>query len=119
MYALPGVAQQESTFNQIIYSTLAVVLAVVGLFFSLLTIERLALYGVLKAIGASDRRLFAGIVVQATTVSVVAFAVGSVLALAAVAGLPAEVPVQLTGARVLSTFVGLDRKSTRLNSSHT
>ncbi len=51
--ALPGVKQQRDTFNQIIYSTLVVVLAVVGLFFSLLTLERLGLYGVLKAIGAS------------------------------------------------------------------
>lgn len=107
VYALPGVRQQESTFNQIIYSTLVVVLAVVGLFFSLLTIERLALYGVLKAIGASDRRLLAGIVVQAAFVTVVAYVAGVLLALLAVAGLPGGVPLQLTTGRFVSTFVGL------------
>ena len=105
--ALPGVKQQRDTFNQIIYSTLVVVFAVVGLFFSLLTLERLGLYGVLKAIGASTRRLFIGVVQQAVIVAVTAFVMGSLLAMAAAAVLPARVPLQLTPARFLSTFVGL------------
>jgi putative ABC transport system permease protein len=105
--ALPGVQQQRSTFNQIIYSTFVVVLAVVGLFFSLLTLERLGLYGVLKAIGASSRRLFAGVVLQALIVAMVAFVVGALLALAAAAALPAKVPLQLTPSRFITTFVGL------------
>ena len=106
--ALPGVKQQRDTFNQIIYSTLVVVLAVVGLFFSLLTLERLGLYGVLKAIGASSRRLFTGVVLQAVIVAIVAFVVGL-----AAGGrgrrprCPPAVPLQLTPARFLSTFVGL------------
>ncbi len=105
--ALPGVEQQESTFNQIIYSTLVVVLAVVGLFFSLLTLERTGIYGVLKAIGASTRRLLAGVVLQAVVVAAVAFVVGSLLALAAGAALPANVPLQLTPGRFAFTFLGL------------
>ena len=105
--SLPGVRQQGQTFNQIIGSTLAVVLAVVALFFSLLTIERMALYGVLKAIGASGRRLFAGVVVQAVVVALIAFAVGSALAFGAAASLPAKVPLQLTSSRFVFTFVGI------------
>jgi putative ABC transport system permease protein len=105
--ALPGVKQQRATFNQIIYSTLVVVLAVVGLFFSLLTLERLGLYGVLKAIGASTRRLFFGVVLQAVIVAVIAFVIGALLALAAAAALPAAVPLQLTSSRFISTFIGL------------
>ena len=105
--ALPGVEQQESTFNQIIYSTLVVVLAVVGLFFSLLTLERLGLYGVLKAIGASSGRLFVGVVVQAVVVSTVAFVAGSLLAIGAAAALPASLPLQLEPSRFVFTFVAL------------
>jgi putative ABC transport system permease protein len=105
--ALPGVRQQGQTFNQIIGSTLAVVLAVVALFFSLLTIERTAMYGVLKAIGASGRRLFAGVVVQAIVVAVIAFVAGSALAFGAAASLPAKVPLQLTTSRFVFTFVGI------------
>jgi putative ABC transport system permease protein len=105
--ALPGVKEQRTTFNQIIYSTLVVVLAIVGLFFSLLTIERIGLYGVLKAIGASSRRLFGGLTAQAVAVAAVAFAAGSLLALALALALPAEVPLQLTPGRFVFTFIGL------------
>ncbi|MFN8021382.1 MAG: ABC transporter permease [Acidimicrobiales bacterium] len=105
--ALPGVKEQKSTFNAIIYSTLAVVLAVVGLFFSLLTLERTGLYGVLKAIGASTRRLFAGVVVQAVIVALVAFVASGVLAVAAEAALPGSIPLQLTTGRYVFTFVAL------------
>ena len=105
--ALPGVEQQSATFNQIIYSTLVVVLAVVGLFFSLLTLERLSLYGVLKAIGASSKRLFAGVVTQAVVVTVIAFAAGALLAVLASLALPPDVPLQLTPGRFVFTFVGL------------
>jgi len=105
--ALPGVKQQRDTFNQIIYSTLVVALAVVALFFSLLTLERTGLYGVLKAIGASSRRLFAGVVVQALVVATIAFVLGSALAVAAAAALPPKVPLQLTPGRFVFTFVGV------------
>jgi putative ABC transport system permease protein len=105
--ALPGVDQQRSTFNQIIWSTLVVVLAVVGLFFSLLTLERTALYGVLKAVGASSRRLFAGGVLQAVVVALVAFVAGSLIAVAAGAAVPVSVPLQLVPSRFVSTLAGL------------
>ncbi len=105
--SLPGVKQQSDTFNQIISSTLVVALAVVGLFFSLLTIERTGLYGVLKAIGASSRRLFAGVVLQALIVAALAFAIGSTLAVAASAALAGKVPLQLTPERFVLTLTGV------------
>lgn len=105
--ALPGVKQQGDTFDQIIYSTLVVVLAVVGLFFSLLTIERIGLYGVLKAIGASTGRLFAGVVLQAIIVATISFVIGSLFALLAAALLPKGVPLTLIPSRFVFTFVGL------------
>lgn len=105
--ALPGVKQQGQTFDQIIYSTFVVVLAVVGLFFSLLTIERIGLYGVLKAIGASTPRLFAGVVMQAVIVATISFLVGSLLAIGAAVALPAKVPLQLIPSRFIFTFAGL------------
>jgi putative ABC transport system permease protein len=105
--ALPGVREQKSTFNAIISSTLVVVLAVVALFFSLLTLERTGLYGVLKAIGASTRRLFTGVVLQAVVVTVIAFVIGGLLAFVADAALPGDIPLQLTPSRYASTFVAL------------
>ncbi len=107
VFALPGVEAQNSTFDQIIYMTLAVVLAVIGLFFSLLTIERTALYGVLKAVGASSRRLFAGVVVQAVVVATIAFVVGSAFVVLISFALSADLPFQLTVGRFTFTFVAL------------
>lgn len=105
--ALPGVKEQDATFSAIIYSTIVVVLAVVGLFFSLLTLERTALYGVLKAVGARTRTLFGGVVTQAVTVALIAFVLGSLLALLAGAALPAGIPLQLTPVRFVFTLVAL------------
>lgn len=99
--ALPGVSQQRSTFNQIIGVTVAVALVVVALFFALITVERTALYGILKAVGASSATLFAGVAVQAVVVTLVATVIGVVAALALDAVLPAgALPFEPTPARL-------------------
>lgn len=106
--ALPGVAQQRSTFNQIMGATVAVALAVVGLFFALVTVERVALYGVLKAIGASNRTLFAGVAAQALTVTAIAAATGAVLTGVLAASIPAgSIPFSPSAGRIVSSIAML------------
>ena len=58
--AIGGVKQQRSVFNQIIGVTLVIAVVVVALFFALLTVERVGLYGMLKAIGARSGTLLEG-----------------------------------------------------------
>ncbi len=74
--AIPGVADQQSTFGQIMGITVVVGLLVVALFFALLTAERRGLYGVLKALGATNRALFSGVIVQALILALIASAIG-------------------------------------------
>lgn len=106
--ALPGVSQQRSVFNQIIGVTVVIAVVVVALFFALLTVERIALYGVLKAIGASSQTLFAGVVLQAVVVSLVASFVGIVASLILNALIPAgTIPFVATPTRLLSSAVVL------------
>lgn len=105
--SLPGTKEQQSTFLQIIFTTLFVAVVVVGLFFSLLTIERTALYGVLKAIGASSRQLFAGVVAQAVAVTGVALVAGSTVTGLLSLGIPPQVPLQLVPGRLLFVAVGM------------
>jgi putative ABC transport system permease protein len=106
--AIPGIKEQKSTFDGIIYTTLAIVLAVVGLFFSLLTLERIGLFGVLKAVGASSRRLFVGVALQAIVVALIGFAIGSLVAIALALAIPAgAIPLQLTVGRFVFTGVAL------------
>ena len=69
---IPGVTEQETTFNQILGVTVVIALVVIALFFALITVERSGLYGVLKAVGAHSRTIFAGLIVQAVVVTFVA-----------------------------------------------
>jgi len=105
--AVPGVKEQRSTFSTIIAVTGFIALIVVALFFTLLTVERTGLYGVLKAIGARSRTLFAGVVLQAVVVtaiaSVIAGGTGLILDLVIPSG---ALPYQL-GASRIATSVGL------------
>lgn len=106
--ALPGVSQQQATFNQIIGLTVVVAIVVVALFFALLTVERTGLYGVLKAIGASSRSLFAGVLLQAVVLTLVASALGAAAALALDALVPpGAIPFTATPARLVSSTVSL------------
>lgn len=104
--ALPGVAQQRSTFNQIIGVTVAIALVVVGLFFALITVERTALYGILKAIGASSATLGIGLVTQAVVVTLFASAIGVAGALLLDAVIPAgSIPFLVSPSRLVTSVV--------------
>lgn len=106
--AIGGVKQQRWVFNQIIGVTLVIAAVVVALFFALLTVERVGLYGVLKAIGARSRTLFAGVVAQATVVALTAAVVGTVFAvLLDVLLPPGAIPYQLLPSRVVISGVSL------------
>lgn len=105
--SLPGTKEQNSTFRAIIGVTFFVAGLVVALFFALLTLERTGLYGVLKAVGATSRTLFAGVAAQAVAVAAVAFAAGSVLTFALASFVPPAVPLRLVPARAVVVAVGL------------
>jgi putative ABC transport system permease protein len=106
--AIGGVKQQRSVFNQIIGVTLVIATVVVALFFSLLTVERVGLYGVLKAIGARSRTLLGGVVAQAVVVALTAAAVGAAFAaLLDVLLPPGAIPFQLLPSRVVVSSVAL------------
>ncbi len=103
---LPGVSQQQATFTQIIGVTVVVALVVVALFFALITVERTALYGILKAIGASSGTLFAGVVLQAVLVTLLAAVLGVAGSLALDALIPAGgIPFDPTPTRLAASVV--------------
>lgn len=76
--AIPGVEQQASTLNAIIYTALAVAALVVALFFALVVLEKRELFAALKALGTPTRRLGAGVVVQALIATGVGIIIGAV-----------------------------------------
>lgn len=104
--ALPAVTQQAATFQGIIGVTFVVTLIVVALFFVLLTLERVRLYAMLKALGGRTGDLLAGLAVQALGISLGALVIGGLLALALVAVLPADLPVRVLPSRVAVLAAG-------------
>ena len=104
--ALDTVQQQSRTFSGIIAVTFVITLMVIALFFALITLERVSLYAVLKAIGARSGELLSGVSVQAVAISVVALVVGFILSIAFVALLPAELPIRIEPNRLIQIAVG-------------
>jgi ABC-type antimicrobial peptide transport system permease subunit len=104
--ALPGVKQQRSTFNQIIYTTFVVAAIVIALFFALITLEKRTQLAILKAVGASSRYLATGILVQSLLISVMAAATGIVMSRLAATALPSSVPVTFRAATAIAVAVG-------------
>ncbi len=105
--AIPGITEQNATFTAVIGVTVFVAGLVIALFSALLTLERLGLYAVLKAVGGSSSTLVAGVVAQAVAVAVGAFVVGGALTVALLRVLPDEVPLQLEPSRAASTLVAV------------
>lgn len=106
--SIPGVKEQRNTFNQIIGVTVLIAVVVVALFFALLTVERTALYGVLKAIGATSARLFGGVLLQAVVVTAIAAVVGTVVAVVLDLVIPpGAIPYTLLPSRAVSSVLFL------------
>jgi len=104
---LPGVKDQQSIFTAIITVTFVVAGLVVALFFALLTLERIGLFGMLKAIGSSSRTLAAGLSLQAVLIALGAFIVGGLITLGLAAVIPAAIPLDLEIRRAVITLLGL------------
>ena len=101
---IPGVTEQQTTFNQILGVTVVIALVVIGLFFALLTVERTALYGVLKALGGRSRTIFAGLVTQAVVVTLLAaFLAAVAVAILDLAIPPGSIPLFISAGRILTS----------------
>ena len=95
--ALPGVTEQQSTLDQVIYATFVVAALVIALFFALLILERRTELAILKAVGASNRYLLSGIVLEALVVGLVGWALALILCSVMAMALPSSIPFLLRG----------------------
>ena len=104
--AIPGVTEQRTTFNQILGVTVVIALVVIALFFALLTVERTALYGVLKAIGARSPTIFLGLVTQAVVVTLIASFIAAIgVILLDVVIPPGSIPLFVSPSRIVTSVV--------------
>ncbi len=103
--AIPGVAQQASTLNAIISTTLAVAALVVALFFALVVLEKRELFAALKALGTPTAKLGAGVIVQALISSALGIVIGALAARGLGELLPEGVPALFRGETLVTIAV--------------
>jgi putative ABC transport system permease protein len=103
--AIPGVEQQRSTLDSIIYTTLLVAGLVVALFFALIVLEKRDLFAALKAVGTSTWRLGKTVIIQAVFASVIGVILGAIASRLLGLVVPAEVPTLFLTASLIEISI--------------
>lgn len=103
----PGYSAQQSTLNTQRYFTFFIGILVIGGFFQIQTLQKVAQIGMLKAIGASSFTVGMAAVVQIVTINALGVAIGALGTLALIASFPANIPIVLTGSEALTAIIAL------------
>jgi len=105
--AIPGYAAQQSTLSTQSFFTFFIGVLVVGGFFQIQTLQKVAQIGMLKAIGASNWTVGMAAVFQIVTINAIGVAIGTIGTLALAAGIPGNVPIAISGDTVVQAIVAL------------
>ncbi len=105
--ASPGYSAQQSTLNTQRYFTLLIGILVLGGFFQIQTLQKVAQIGMLRAIGTSRFTVGAASMIQIVTVNAVGVLIGTTGAVLLSLGFPPAVPITFTPAAVASAVVSL------------
>jgi putative ABC transport system permease protein len=102
---IPGVGPQRNTANSIEGFGLVIGALVVGVFFYVLTLQKVGQIGVLKAIGASSWFVFQQLLLQVCVISVIGLLIAIPTAMLTVNALSANVPLLIERNGVIVTVV--------------
>lgn len=105
--ALPGYAAQQSTLSTQQFFTFFIGVLVVGGFFQIQTLQKVAQIGMLKAIGLSNFTVGLTALVQIVTVNAIGVAIGAAGTLALIASFPVTVPISIAGSTALTSVIAL------------
>lgn len=103
----PGYSAQQSTLNTQSGFTLLIGLLVIGGFFQIQAIQKVAQIGMLKAIGASNRTVAAAFLLQVIVITILGVSTGALLAFGLSLAIPSVVPVKFEPAQVLTAVMTL------------
>ena len=103
--ALPGYTAQQSTLNTQRYFTFFIGVLVIGGFFQIQTLQKIAQVGMLKAIGATNFTVATAAFLQIVLINALGVALGAVGVLGLANGLPPNVPAVFTG-QAVATAIG-------------
>jgi putative ABC transport system permease protein len=105
--AIPGYAAQQSTLSTQQFFTFFIGVLVVGGFFQIQTLQKVAQIGMLKAIGLSNWTVGLTALVQIVTVNAIGVAIGAAGTLALTSNFPVTVPISLTGVTAATSVIAL------------
>jgi putative ABC transport system permease protein len=102
--ALPGYTAQQSTLNTQKVFTLLIGVLVLGGFFQIQTLQKVAQIGVLKAIGSPSRTVALAILLQIILVTLIGVGIGSAGTLLLASLMPVNIPILFAGPTVFSAI---------------
>ncbi|MFN2159758.1 MAG: ABC transporter permease [Anaerolineales bacterium] len=105
--SLPGYTAQQSTLNTQQAFTLLIGVLVLGGFFQIQTIQKIAQIGMLKAIGTSNGTVAGMTIMQIITISVFGVVLGVVGTLLISLGMPQEIPAEFNSGAILGAIAAL------------
>ncbi len=91
--SLPGYTEQNLTLNFMIYFLFAISAVIVAIFLYVLTVQKISMFGIMKAQGISNSYLSRSVIAQTFILAAVGVIIGFVLTLITGAFLPSAVPV--------------------------
>ncbi len=107
--AIPGLESVSQTFLLLVGLAFVVGVVIVGFFFLILTVQKLKVFTLLRAVGATNSQLAGAVAAQVVVVVLAAALVAVGLTLVALAGIDTGIPVSLspavTGATVTAILV--------------
>lgn len=104
---IPGYSAQQSTLNTQQFFTLLIGVLVLGGFFQIQTLQKVAQIGMLKAIGNNNRTIAIASLLQIILVTLIGVSIGSAGTLLLALGLPAGIPIIFTGSTVAIAIASL------------
>jgi len=105
--ATPGYSAQQSTLNTQKYFALMIGILVIGGFFQILTLQKVAQIGMLKAIGASNFVVGTAAIIQIIAVTVFGVALGAAVTLLLSLGFPPTIPIVFAPSAVAASIGAL------------
>ena len=89
---LPGYSAEQLTLNTMIYFLFVIALAVIGIFMFVLTLQKQALFGVLKVQGIGTKHILAALLTQSVAMAIIGIGIGLLITLGLAQIMPAGLP---------------------------
>jgi putative ABC transport system permease protein len=103
----PGYSAQQSTLDTQRIFTLLIGVLVIGGFFQIQTLQKVAQIGMLKAIGTPNRTIILAFILQIVIITAFGVALGALGTLALSLGFPPTVPIILAPQAVITAIISL------------